>query len=157
MLKTTASAMAIAALTLFSFNSPSAAERVESGKLECDISKGVGVIIGVQQELNCMFKPSNRRAEVYKGKIDELGISIGEITKAKMTWFVYAPTNNKRDALAGTYVGISADAAVGHGLGTDILVGGESGTVSLQPISIKTEEGLNVAAGVTALTLRPRK
>ena len=124
--------------------------------MDCDVSAGIGVIIGAQQEVSCDFIPTDGGAkQAYKGKITEFGLDVGEITKAKMAWLVFAPASRSSEALAGTYAGVSADAAVGLGLGAKVLVGGEHGTVSLQPVSVQAEEGLNVAAGISALTLRP--
>jgi len=44
---------------------------------------------------------------------------------------------------------------VGAGLGANALVGGSDRTVALQPLSLQGQTGLNVAAGVTDLELRP--
>ena len=127
-------------------------------ELDCDLSAGIGVIVGMQQDVACVFNPSGQgQAEAYVGRITEVGFDIGKITKAKMAWLVYAPVSRQKAALAGTYVGATADAAVGHGLGANVLVGGGNGTISLQPISVKAEDGLNVAVGVAGLTLRAAK
>lgn len=132
-----------------------AAEHVEVGKLDCDVSAGIGAIVGSKQDVKCVFNPSATGAAVnYVGHITEIGIDVGEIAKAKMTWLVYAPSSRDKDALAGTYTGVVADAAFGLGAGAKVLVGGEHGTVSLQPIAVQGEEGVNVAAGIAALTLR---
>ena len=56
-------------------------------------------------------------------------------------------------ALAGSYGGATASAAAGVGVGANVLVGGSGNTISLQPISIEGMTGLNIAAGVAALTL----
>lgn len=146
---------ALAFATILTAGAAAAAEHNQVGKLDCDVSAGLGVIVGSQQEVSCTFDPSGGGTkEEYKGKITEFGLDIGEISKAKMTWLVFAPSERSKDALAGTYTGVSADAAVGLGLGAKVLVGGDHGTVSLQPISIEGEEGFNIAAGISALTLR---
>ncbi|WFU91394.1 DUF992 domain-containing protein (plasmid) [Rhizobium sp. CC1099] len=146
--------LALAALSLLASSPAFAAEHVEAGKVDCDLSAGIGVIVGSQQEVSCVFTPSGSGPkEDYKGKITEFGIDIGEIGKAKMAWLVYAPASRSKNALAGTYSGVSADAAVGLGLGAKVLVGGDHGTISLQPVSVQAEEGVNIAAGITALTL----
>ncbi len=153
------SAVSVAAFSAAFAGIASAAEHAEVGKLDCDVSAGIGVIVGSQQEVSCVLTPASSAGttETYVGKISEFGIDIGEIKKARMAWLVYAPTSRADNALAGTYEGVTADAAVGLGLGANVLVGGEHGTVSLQPISLKSEEGLNVAVGVSALTLRAAK
>jgi hypothetical protein len=74
-----------------------------------------------------------------------------------MVWAVFAPTNRKFGALAGDYGGATAEATVGVGLGANVLVGGSDRTVALQPVSVQGQAGLNVAAGVTDLRLRPAR
>ena len=49
--------------------------------------------------------------------------------------------------------GISADASVGVGLGENILMGGSDSAFMLQPSPYEGQVGLNVAAGVTTVTL----
>src|SRR5262249_57251420 len=58
-------------------------------------------------------------------------------------------------SLAGTYAGGTASVTVGVGVGANGLVGGSFNTITLQPLSIETNQGLNVAAGVASLTLEP--
>jgi len=38
-----------------------------------------------------------------------------------------------------------------------VLVGGSDRTIALQPLSVQGQAGLNVAAGVAELTLRPAR
>jgi hypothetical protein len=69
-------------------------------------------------------------------------------------WTVFAPAINVAPgSLVGTYGGATAGAAVGAGLGANVLVGGSSNTIALQPLSIQGMTGLNIAAGVAAMTL----
>jgi Protein of unknown function (DUF992) len=49
--------------------------------------------------------------------------------------------------------GASAQGTVGVGAGANVLVGGSSNQIALQPVSIEGSVGLNVAAGVAALSL----
>jgi hypothetical protein len=72
-----------------------------------------------------------------------------------MVWAVDAPTTRRFGALAGTYTGATGEATVGAGVGANVLVGGSNRTVSLQPLSVQGQAGLNVAAGVAELRLRP--
>jgi hypothetical protein len=71
-----------------------------------------------------------------------------------MDWAVFAPTNKIRGALAGEYAGASAEATVGAGAGANVLVGGSNRTITLQPISVQGQVGLNLAVGVAGLNLR---
>ena len=75
-----------------------------------------------------------------------------------MAWGVFAPTNRiGYGDLAGSYVGASASATVGVGLGANALVGGSGNTFALQPVSVQGQTGLSVAAGVAGLELRPAR
>ncbi|BAR59004.1 hypothetical protein NK6_5849 [Bradyrhizobium diazoefficiens] len=58
--------------------------------------------------------------------------------------------------LRGNYVGASGSLAFGPGLGANVLIGGSRRSVMLQPLSIERSIGINLAAGVTNLTLGPR-
>ena len=133
-------------------------ERTKVGSLTCDISAGIGLIITSKKELTCMFTPSQPGPrEVYTGSITKFGLDLGATTGGEMVWAVYAPTNRRFGALAGRYVGASAEATVGAGVGANVLVGGSNRTVTLQPVSVQGQAGLNVAAGVAEIDLRPAR
>jgi uncharacterized protein DUF992 len=134
------------------------AERVKAGTLTCDISGGIGLIITSHKDVTCMFTPSQPGPrEVYVGGISKFGLDIGATAGGEMVWAVYAPTTRRFGALAGNYSGATAEATVGAGLGANVLVGGSNRTVALQPVSVQGQAGLNVAAGVAELTLRPAR
>ena len=59
-----------------------------------------------------------------------------------------------RGALAGNYFGVSVDASLGAGAGAKVLVGGSRRSTVLQPIAWVGNLGVNLAAGITGLTLR---
>ena len=56
--------------------------------------------------------------------------------------------------LAGDYAGVSAAVTPGVGGAANVLIGGSNKTISLQPVSVEGNTGLNLAAGVGALVLR---
>jgi hypothetical protein len=60
-------------------------------------------------------------------------------------------------ALAGEYGGVSGEATLGVGIGANALLGGSAKTIALQPLSVQTQQGLSIAAGVASLTLMPAK
>src|SRR5690349_10482878 len=125
------------------------------GTLSCDISGGVGMIVASQKAVRCMFTPSaGGRREVYQGTVSKLGLDVGATGGGRMVWAVFAPTNKIRGALAGEYAGASAEATVGAGAGANVLVGGSNRTITLQPISVQGQVGLNLAVGVAGLNLR---
>ena len=72
-------------------------------------------------------------------------------------WLVFAPGSIAPGALAGGYVGATAQATVGGGVGANVLLGGGSGQVTLQPVSVEGSIGLNVAAGVAEVELKYAK
>jgi hypothetical protein len=45
---------------------------------------------------------------------------------------------------------------LGPGFGVNVLIGGSRRSIALQPLSVERSIGLNVAAGVTNLTLDSR-
>jgi uncharacterized protein DUF992 len=136
--------------------SAQAPQRAKVGTLTCDISAGIGMIIGSQKQVQCLFTPADPGPrEVYVGSIRKFGLDLGATTGGEMVWSVYAPTTGRVAALAGTYAGATAEATVGAGLGANVLVGGSDRTVALQPVAVQGQSGLNVAAGVAELELRP--
>ena len=146
----TSAALVLAALT----GSAQAQDRVQSGSLNCDVSAGIGLIIGSQRNVSCTFTPSlPGPIEYYTGTISKLGVDLGVTTGGVMVWLVFAPTNRPVGALAGNYVGGSAEASVVAGVGANALLGGSNRSVALQPLSVQGQVGLNVAAGVGALEL----
>ena len=135
-----------------------AANRTKVGTLSCDISGGIGLIITSKKDVTCMFTPSRRGPrEVYVGSISKFGLDLGATSGGEMIWAVYAPTNRRFGALAGHYGGATAEATVGAGVGANVLVGGSNRTIALQPLSVQGQAGLNVAAGVAGLDLRPAR
>jgi hypothetical protein len=151
-------ALAVAAAVAASAPAMAQAERVKAGTLTCDISGGIGLIITSHKDVTCMFTPSQPGPrEVYVGGINKFGLDLGATAGGEMVWAVYAPTTRRFGALAGQYGGASAEATVGAGLGANVLVGGSDRTIALQPVSVQGQAGLNVAAGVAELTLRPAR
>lgn len=150
--------LAIAAAVVFPIPASAQANRTKVGTLSCDISGGIGLIITSKKDLTCMFTPSQPGPrEVYVGSITKFGLDLGATAGGEMVWAVYAPTTRKFGALAGDYGGATAEATVGAGLGANVLVGGSDRTVALQPVSVQGQAGLNVAAGVAELRLRPAR
>ena len=151
----TAGALAVAAI--ISLPAPGLAQnRVKVGTLTCDISAGIGLIIGSRKEVQCLFTPSEPGPrEVYVGSITKFGLDLGATAGGQMIWVMHAPTTASIVPLAGNYAGASAEATVGAGLGANVLVGGSNRTVALQPVSVQGQAGLNLAVGVAGLELRP--
>jgi hypothetical protein len=149
----------ILALAAMSFDPEIAqAQRIRTGVLNCDVSAGLGLIIGSQRSVNCLFTPDlGGPQEGYFGTITKFGLDIGATAGGTMVWAVYADTSRGYGFLAGEYAGASGEATVAVGLGANVLVGGSNRTVALQPVSIQGQIGLNLALGVASLSIRPSR
>ena len=152
-------ATACAALALALAMVPATAQearRTMVGKLTCNISPGVGLIVAGERQLSCIYASARGRArEAYEGTVSTLGLDIGATSGGRLTWAVVAPTTLRRAALAGTYGGGTAGGTVGAGASANVLVGGSDRTVALQPVSVQAQTGMNIAAGVSRIDLRP--
>ena len=127
---------------------------VQVGTLTCNVAGGFGFIFGSSRAVNCTFAPPSGPVQQYVGSIDRFGVDIGYVRGGVLLWTVIAPTANiAPGSLAGSFGGVTASATVGVGLGANVLVGGSANSIALQPLSIQGTTGLNVAAGVAALTL----
>lgn len=148
-------ALAIAATAAFA--STASAQNIRAGTLTCEGKGSIGLLIGSREALNCTYEPARggpKRA--FAGTISSVGISLGFTGPSVMVWGVLASSSEvPSDMLTGRFVGASADASLGIGAGAKILIGGTARSVVLQPLSLKGQVGVNIAAGVTGLTLRP--
>jgi hypothetical protein len=132
-----------------------AAEHVKIGTLRCEVSGGLGLIIASSKELECIYTSGNGARERYFGRISKFGLDIGVTTGGALVWDVFAPEKGpRRGALAGDYAGVGASATVGAGLGANALIGGSDRSIALQPLSVETQGGVDLAGGVESLTLR---
>jgi hypothetical protein len=153
-------ALALAA-TLVAPISASAQQQARGkvGVLNCDVSGGIGLIIGSQKAVTCRFDPAapGWPSEIYTGSISKFGLDVGATTGSNMVWSVFAGGTGRPGGLAGNYGGATAEATVAAGLGANVLVGGSDRTVALQPLSVTGQTGLNLAVGVAELILRPAR
>ena len=151
-------AVAIGALGLAAgasgYGAPAQAQGVKAGNLSCNVASGFGFIFGSSKAVNCTFAQVSGPPQRYVGSIDKFGVDIGYTSGGVLVWAVLAPsTNPAPGSLAGSYGGATASATAVVGVGANVLIGGSNNTISLQPLSIEGNTGLNVAAGVAALTL----
>jgi hypothetical protein len=129
---------------------------VKIGYLTCDVGGGVGYLLGSAKEVDCVFRSTvgKERIDHYSGAIRKLGVDLGFTTRSRLVWLVFAPTAGyHHGALSGLYTGVTAEATLGAGVGANILLGGSSGSVHLQLVSVTGQLGLNVAATGTSVTL----
>ena len=127
-----------------------APSRTKVGTMTCDISAGIGLHRHIEERCRLHFhaiaagfalrrtparsqevRPRPRR---HRRGENDLGRSLRR-------------RPNGFGALAGNYGGASAEATVGAGVGANVLVGGSNRTVTLQPVSVQGQAGLNLAVG----------
>jgi hypothetical protein len=149
---------ALALLGSVALGGQSQASGVKVGVLTCNESSGWGFIIGSSRSLKCTFSGPNRMFERYEGTVSKFGVDIGYVQSAVIVWGVIAPsTSMAPGSLAGDYGGATASADVGAGVGANVLIGGSNKSIALQPVSVEGGTGLNVAAGIAALSLHVAK
>jgi hypothetical protein len=127
---------------------------VNVGSLTCNVAGGIGFVFGSSKDISCLFTRTDGIAEKYTGSIKKFGIDVGFTKEAQMVWLVFAPGNIAPGAVAGSYAGATASGTVGVGVGANVLVGGSSKQITLQPVSVEGSIGLNAAAGIGVLELQ---
>jgi len=130
---------------------------IKIGTLSCNAAGGWGFIFGSTRSISCTYSGVSG-IEYYTGEISRFGVDIGYTRGGILVWTVFAPTAALGPgSLAGGYGGATASATVGVGVGSNVLIGGSGNQIALQPLSVEASTGLNVAAGVAALTLTPAR
>ncbi len=147
-------ALAVAAFAATGLTAADARDRVAVGTLKCHSDGKVSLIFS-SDDYRCVFYSVDGGSYRYTGLINRVGLTAGVTHDETLVWRVWAPsTSVDRKALRGSYVGASAGATVVVGLGANGLIGGSDKTISLQPLSVEANTGLNVALTVTSLRLR---
>jgi len=151
----------LALLVLSIFVAPAFAQSgkpwTQVGMLTCKLNPSIGFIIAGHQAMECRYVPgAGGPPQAYDGAMNTVGLDLGVIGGGVMNWAVLAPTAGiAAGALAGDYIGASADATFIVGVGTNVLVGGSNRTVALQPISVEGAVGASAIGGLSSLKLRP--
>lgn len=128
---------------------------VKVGTLTCGVESGWGFVFGSSKDLHCVFRQNSHDPVHYEGSISKFGMDIGYTEGGVLMWGVVAPASDMHaDALNGDYVGVTASATVGVGVGANVLVGGFDRSIDLQPLSVQGNEGLNAAAGIGSINLK---
>ena len=123
------------------------------GTLTCHFDTSVGWLIGSVKEADCLYKGLNGEEQLYTAELGRLGVDVGVTGAQTVVWAVIAPGKAQPESLEGTYVGASAEATAIVGLTANALLGGFKKSIALQPVSIGSQTGLNVALGVGSLKL----
>jgi Protein of unknown function (DUF992) len=133
-----------------------AQDRVQVGVLECRGGASIGFVVGSVTNLGCVLRVQGFPEDRYIATIRKVGLDLGITQETALAWAVYAPVNRLGPGdLAGEYAGAQGSASVGVGGGGNWLVGGSNNTIALQPLSLQGQVGLNIAAGLESLELRP--
>lgn len=154
------SALAGAAAALIALYAGAVAQQprqpVKVGVLECRGGASVGFVVGSVTHLGCVFHADGLPEDRYVATIRKVGVDLGITQESALAWGVYAPVARLGPGdLSGNYAGAQGSASVGVGLGGNVLIGGSANSIALQPLSVQGQVGLNVAAGLAALELRP--
>jgi Protein of unknown function (DUF992) len=129
---------------------------IRQGMLTCRTSPSIGLIVASTQRVACQFRADSGLTQNYVGRMNRIGLDIGITAGGVMVWAVLGSSSAVRPGmLTGRFAGASGDVALGVGAGANILVGGTARSVSLQPLSLEGQVGVNLALGVAALTLTP--
>jgi len=132
--------------------------QIQVGQLTCSVSAGVGLIVGSQKDVNCVFRGQpGEPEEAYTGIITRVGLDVGFTSDGAIVCTVSADTNRRAGMLAGTYGGATAETSVAAGIGANVLVGGLQRSVALQPLSLQGQTGINIAAGIGGFQLYPAR
>jgi hypothetical protein len=151
--KSAAAGLALGALALLA-PARAADTTVKTGTITCHVSSGWGFVFGSSRDLRCVYTGEGR-TENYTGKISKFGVDIGYQQSGVILWAVFAPTTElKAGALTGDYGGVTAGASAGIGGSANVLVGGSTQSITLQPVSIEGITGINLAAGIAAISLK---
>jgi hypothetical protein len=149
-----AAACFVAAITPTLAQTPSA--WAQAGTLTCRLNPSIGFVIFGHQSMECKFSPVSGPMQAYDGAINTVGIDLGATSGGRFAWSVFGPASGLQfGALAGEYVGATADASFGVGAGANVLIGGSGRSVALQPLSLEGSVGINVVGGLSQLKLRP--
>ena len=159
MRKILGAAVALGMLAVGPMAPPASAQSgVNVGVLTCHVSSGWGFVFGSSKSLRCTFSPAPGKNENYAGTINKFGVDIGYSQIGRHRVGGAGADRQRRPGRArGTYVGATASVSAGPGVGAHVLVGGSEHSISLQPLSIEGNTGLNVAGGIAGIVLKPEK
>jgi hypothetical protein len=124
------------------------------GTLSCTVEGGIGLVFGSDRPLDCILTRDGSPAEHYKGSVRKFGLDVGFTREARIMWLVFSAGEVGQGAISGDYFGVTAGASLGAGAGVNYLVGGSTKQITLQPFSVESKSGVNIAAGIGQVTLQ---
>jgi hypothetical protein len=131
-------------------------QRVQVGVLECRGGASIGFVVGSVTNLGCVLRVDGAPEDRYIATIRKVGLDLGITQETALAWGVYAPVARLGPGdLTGDYAGAQGSATLGVGVGGNALIGGSNNSIALQPLSVQGQVGVNIAAGLESLELRP--
>ncbi len=136
---------------------------LQLGIIKCTVVPGsrVNLLIRSTADVECTWEYAGA-VEKYRGETGiALGLDLSFKGSESMAFGVIAASADVtpgKHALAGKYVGGTADAALGVGVGAKVLVGAGNKNVSLQPLALTgSTESLGASAGIGFLYIEAAK
>ena len=121
------------------------AQTTELGVLTCDVDGGFGAIFGSNRQASCVFVDKRRNITPYTIEITKVGLDLGFVASKTLVWTILAASNDIPHNLRGTYVGANVEVSALVGVGVNVMVGGMRDSVTLQPVGLQAQTGVNAA------------
>ncbi len=148
--------LGIATTAVLTASQAQSQQGVQLGVLNCRGGASMGFVVGSVTNLGCVLTGTGRPDQPYVATVRKVGLDLGITEQTALSWAVFAPVNYSGPGdISGNYAGAQSSASVGVGVGANVLVGGSQNSIALQPLSLQGSVGLNVAAGLQSLELRP--
>ena len=135
-------------------------EGVKVCSLEIRATPGTryNLIIRSAVDVEAVFTDMKGNKEYYIGEMGQkLGIDLSHKTDEELGYLVFSVASDYKHgsyAMQGKYFGSKASAAVGVGIGAQVLIGGFEKSFTLQPIAVGGVEGIGASYGMGYLYLQ---
>ncbi|OSP54050.1 DUF992 domain-containing protein [Pseudoruegeria sp. SK021] len=125
------------------------------GVLTCTMTDVTNVIVYTDEKFDCSYEPKEGDVQTYKGVMKSVGLNLSVTKGATMVWGVVAPSMDLDSAtiLKGKYVGGTGKVEIGGGVAANVLIGGGSDSITLQPFSVSGLTGFGAALDVSYFEL----
>ena len=129
---------------------------VSLGMLTCRLEGDTNLVVFSRESFGCNYETTGGETARYDGVITKVGADLQLKSDQTMKWAVLAPSaRSGADILGGVYLGASAEATAGVGVGARALVGGSGSQIILQPISASGQTGGGASITLDGLRLTP--
>ena len=155
---TTAAALAMLSTPVaFSTSATAASDNrgtLAAGMLTCTLASDTNLVLFSRENYDCTYTAANGETGTYRGEIRKLGADLQLKHEQVLKWAVLAPSQGGgASAIGGSYVGGSAEATVGAGIGARALIGGSRSQFTLQPVILSGQTGFGASATLDSLEL----